>query len=137
MYEYTATHTRQNTEHDFFIFQTEDKQLLDKQNKFRNDMLQANGFISLNAIVSENKLQLKISTLWESEATARAFTSVHQAEFLKLLKAYQYKTGTYTATTTATLPDTLNLKAKKLSSRLTVAEASKELKDFITCPPKK
>ena len=47
-------------------------------------------------------------------------------------ESHPFYTGTQKSVTTASLPDTAQLKAKKLSSRLTVDEANQKLKELLT-----
>jgi len=132
MVEYTYTYTRPNFDYDFFVYQTADKTLMESQNTFRNKMCMAEGFISTSIVISEDKLSLKLITLWESSTTATQFMSPHQVGFLPQLQEYNSLRGVTCITETCTLPDTPGLKNKKLSTRLNSDQAGQRLQNFIT-----
>ena len=134
MYEVTVTFTRQNTDEDFYAFSTYDKDMLYAHTRFRNELFNAPGFMGLTFVLSDDKLEMAVITLWE--------TLIHSQEFFKTnkygkpfdieLNKYLGRTGTQKSVTTLSLPDTAQLKAKKLSSRLTVDEANQKLKEMLT-----
>jgi hypothetical protein len=132
MFEYTTTFTRSNFDYDFFIFQSADKELMEYQNRYRNDLLIANGFISMSYIISDDKLSLKVITLWESQGLSNQFVSTNRDSFIKKLASYNKMSGVTVSSDTATLPDTPGLKNKKLSTRMSPEAAGRGLQEFIT-----
>jgi heme-degrading monooxygenase HmoA len=132
MFEITARFTRNNTKVPFFIFQTEDTRLLEVQSKMRNELLESPGFIGISYVISEDKTQLEIITLWESEEANNNAKFTWADSFFKLSMAYNQRTGCVGEMETATIHDTKNLKLKKLSTRMTATEAGQYLKNFIT-----
>jgi hypothetical protein len=130
MYEVTVTFTRPDLSHDFFIFQTKDKDLLAEHAKYRNEQINTPGFISMSYVMSPDKLQLKVITLWESKESITV--NSYKKKYGALFKKYQTRNSVVYQIETEFLPDTEKLKAKKLSSRLTVAEANKNLIEYIT-----
>jgi hypothetical protein len=132
MIEYTFTYTRPNFDYDFFTYQTADKALMESQNAFRNELFMANGFISTSIVISEDKLSLKLITLWESFAASEQFVSRHRDKFLKHLNNYNNTAGVTCVIETCVLPDTPGLKNKKLSTRLSPDQMGQKLQTFIT-----
>jgi heme-degrading monooxygenase HmoA len=134
MYEVTVTFTRNDTEEDFFAFSLHDKDLLYSHARFRNEVLNAEGFMSLTFAVSDDKLTMKVITLWESSMLAARFFSLNKfgRPFDRQLKKYLGRNAIGRSVTAINLPDSAQLKAKKLSSRLTLEESSAELKEFLT-----
>ena len=133
MYEVTVTFTRQDEKEDFFIFNVMDKDLLFSHNKFRNEALMAPGFISMSYVISDDKLKLKVITLWESRVDGENFMRMnkHGRPFYKALQNYLARTGTLKEVSTELLPDTDAIKAKKVSSRITIDDANQALLDFL------
>jgi hypothetical protein len=132
MIEYTFTYTRPNFDYDFFTYQTADKALMESQNAFRNELFMADGFISTSIVISEDKLSLKMITLWESDAASEQFVSRHRDKFVKQLNNYNNIAGVTQVSESCTLPDTPGLKNKKLSTRLGPDEIGQRLQNFIT-----
>lgn len=126
------TATRPNSNVDFFLYQTSDTDLLLQQTLQRNAVLQAVGFISTSIVVSEDKLTMKIISLWESENDRLQCNTKYHKAFSDLLNRYNTKNNVVVEYASNFLPDTQQLKAKKFSSRLTIEQASAELKEFIT-----
>jgi len=132
MFEITARYTRNNTKTPFFVFQTEDVELLKIQSKMRNEILESPGFIGTTFVMSDDKTQLEIISLWESEEDNLQARIPSQKMFVSLMKAYNLKTGCSYEMETSTIHDTKNLKLKKLSTRISGTEAGQYLKTFIT-----
>jgi heme-degrading monooxygenase HmoA len=134
MYEVTVTFKRQNTDEDFFAFSTYDKEMLYAHTRFRNEVMNAPGFMALSFVLSDDKLEMAVITLWESLIHSQEFfvTGKHAKAFDFQLKRYLGRTGTIKTVTTASLPDTAQLKAKKISSRLSVEVANQTLKELLT-----
>lgn len=134
MYEVTVTFKRNDTTEDFFAFSMFDRDLFYAHAKFRNEVLNAEGFMSLTFAVSDDKLTMKVITLWESSMLAVRFFARNKfgKGFDRQLKRYLGRNAITRDVTALNLPDTAQLKAKKLSSRLTLEESSAELKEFLT-----
>lgn len=131
MFEITVTFTRQDTKEEWFIFHTFDKDLLYAHNLYRNEIINANGFISMSYVMSPDKLQLKVITLWDSQVSGANFKNRYNQMFFNALKRYMKRAGVTKEVSTCVLPDTPELKAQKLSSRITVDEAGFALRNFI------
>jgi hypothetical protein len=133
MYEVTVTFTRQDDKEDFFVFNVMDKDLLFSHNRFRNEALMAPGFISLSYVISDDKMKLKVITLWESIVDGQNFMRNNKfgKEFYKWQGKYLARTGTLKEVSTEMLPDTEAMKAKKLSTRITIDDANQALLDFL------
>jgi heme-degrading monooxygenase HmoA len=134
MYETTVTYTRENVDEDWFMFSMYDKDLLYSVTRFRNETINAPGFMALTVTVSDDKLQMKLIVLWESFMHAQEFFTKNKfgKAYSKELKKYLGRTHTKQDVTTLNLPDTAQLKAKKLSSRLTVEAGNQTIKEFFT-----
>lgn len=134
MYEVTVTFKRQNTSEEFYAFSTYDKEMLYAHTRFRNELLNADGFMALSFALSDDKLEMAVITLWESLMHSQEFfkTNKFGKAFDREVTKYLGRTGTIKSTTTASLPDTAKLKAKKISSRLSVDVANQTLKDLLT-----
>lgn len=131
MFEITVTFTRQDTKEEWFIFHTFDKDLLYAHNLYRNEIVNAPGFISMSYVMSPDKLQLKVITLWDSQTSGANFKNSHNQMFTNALRRYMNRAGVTKEVSTCVLPDTPELKAQKLSSRMTVDEAGFALRNFI------
>lgn len=134
MFEVTTTYTRNNTNVEFFVFQIDDLPLLKAQSQFRQEMLEAPGFVGLYYFLSENKLELNVQALWESQSLLVEFSnkSTHKDKFLYYLKQYHEKTNISASIETSVTFDPKYLKDKKISNRLTVPEAQNRLIDFLS-----
>jgi hypothetical protein len=134
MYETTVTYTRENTDEDWFMFSMYDKDLLYSVTRFRNETINAPGFMALTIGMSDDKLQMKLITLWESFMHAKEFYGKNKygKAYTRNVKRYLGRTHTKQDVTTLSLPDTAQLKAKKLSSRLTVEAGNQTIKEFLT-----
>lgn len=134
MYETTVTYTRQNTDEDWFTFSMYDKDLLYSVARFRNETIDAPGFMALTVAVSDDKLQMKLITLWESYMHAQEFfkKNKHGRKYNREVNRYLGRTHTTKQVTVLNLPDTAQLKAKKLSSRLTIEVGNQTIKEFLT-----
>lgn len=131
MFEITTRFTRRDTNTPFFVFQTDNVALLKAQSKMREEILESPGFIGVSVVVSEDKTQLEIISLWESEEANMAANIPSHTEFIDLLIVYNQRTGCSSEMETATIHDTKNIKLKKLSTRITATEAGNYLKNFI------
>jgi heme-degrading monooxygenase HmoA len=134
MFETTTTYVRLDTSKDFFVFQTDDVELLKIYTDFRKEMSNSSGFIGISYFISQDHLKLRVQVLWESESSAANFFNItkFRAAYLDHINRYNNKnqiTGTVESTTTFD-PD--YLKDKKLSTRLTVKEAQDRLIDFLS-----
>jgi hypothetical protein len=134
MLEASVTYTRPNTAKDFFAFQTTDLALLKAHTAYRNEMSQATGFLGFSYFVSEDRLQLRLQVLWESESNPAEFAKVskHRAEFVRLSRIYNKANSVDVQISKAQTFDPEYLKVKKLASRLTVKEAQDRLVDFLS-----
>jgi hypothetical protein len=134
MYETTVTYTRENTDEDWFMFSMYDKDLLYSVTRFRNETINAPGFMALTVAVSDDKLKMKFITLWESFMHATEFfkKNSYGKKYSIEVDRYLGRTHTKQDVTTLNLPDTAQLKAKKLSSRLTVEVGNQTIKEFLT-----
>lgn len=134
MYEVTVTITRQDTKEDFYVFSLYDKEMMYAHLNYRNEMMNAPGFMATSIALSDDKMQLKVIALWETQTHAAEFfkTNKHGKRFDRAMISYLGRTGCTREVSLATLPDTAKLKAKKLSSRLTVEYANQQLKEFLT-----
>lgn len=130
MYEVTVTFTRLDLSEDFFVFQTKDKALLEAHARYRNEQMMTPGFISMSYVISDDALELKVITLWESKESIIA--NSHKKKYQTLFNKYLKQNSVVSRMDAVFLPDTEKLKAKKISSRITVAEANKNLLDFIS-----
>jgi heme-degrading monooxygenase HmoA len=134
MYETTVTYTRENTDEDWFMFSMYDKDLLYSVTRFRNETINAPGFMALTVAVSDDKLEMKVITLWESFMHATEFfkKNIYGKKYSTEVDRYLGRTHTQKDVTTLNLPDTAQLKAKKLSSRLTIEVGNQTIKEFLT-----
>lgn len=134
MLEATVTYTRPNTTKEFFPFQTTDLALLKAHTAYRNEMTNAPGFIGFSYFMSEDRLQLRLQVLWESESNPAEFakTSIHRATFVKLSRIYNKENRVNVQISKAQTFDPKHIKDKKLSSRLTVKGAQDKLTDFLS-----
>jgi heme-degrading monooxygenase HmoA len=134
MFETTTTYTRPDTSKDFFVFQTDDVELLKIYTNFRKEMSNSPGFIGMSYFMSQDNLKLRVQVLWESESLATNFFNVtrFRGAYLDHINGYNIKNqiiGTVESTNTF---DPKYLKDKKLSTRLTVKEAQDRLIDFLS-----
>lgn len=131
MFEITTRFKRIDTKTPFFVFQTEDAELLKMQSKMRNEILESPGYIGFSLVISEDKTQLEIISLWESQEAQLEAKITYYKWFIPLVQAYNLRTGCSSEMEVSTLHDTKNIKLKKLSTRITATEAGEYLKNFI------
>lgn len=132
MVENILTLVRFDLSREFFPFQTENKKLLEAMTKFRAECANAPGFISLNYIISEDRLKMQVITLWESMEAQSNLISKHHAEFQKEVREYNFKNMADTSHSTRIISDTKEIKEKKNNSRISAKTMSDELRKFIT-----
>jgi hypothetical protein len=95
------------------------------------NMLKAKGLVGLFNTMSAEGLTLQIISVWESAEDSTAFDYDERSSYFEMLAAHNTLNKIAVSTRSCYVPDTDEVKLKKIRNRLTASAAGLELQKFI------
>jgi hypothetical protein len=131
MYRFTIVTKRKDTSHEFYLFQTEDQNLMVEQLLFRQHTTNAPGFIAQNISISPDKLTLISTTDWLNQTVAEKFRPPNRGRYDRLLLDYLRRNDHRNVISRESVPDPRPVKARKIAQEVTEEEAARLAADII------